>query len=93
MTNNEQYGLVVVNRVVSRVFTVNNQGEGDGYVVPAPGVKLREWIPIVRESDVRIFKHISLDFYAVWSSEKNELEELVKLLGDYPDVPLSHIFS
>lgn len=90
--DNQNYGLVVVNQKRSKIFSVNKQGEGNGYVVPAPGVKLRDWLPLVKEADARIFKHVSLDFYIVWSSDYEQLEELVQLLDQYPDVPLSHIF-
>ena len=91
--DNQNYGLVVVNQKKSGIFSVNENGEGGGYIVPAPGVKQNSWIPIIKESDVRIFKYKNMNFYAVWSSEKQELQELVELLAEYPDVPLSHIFS
>ena len=91
--DNNSYGLVVVNQKRSTIFSVNKEGEGNGYVVPAPGVKLRDWLPVVKEADARIFKHVSLDFYIVWSSEKDQLEELSRLIDQYPDVPISHIFS
>ena len=91
--DNQNYGLVVVNQKKSRIFSVSKEGEGNGYVVPAPGVKLRGWLPVVKEADARIFKHVNLDFYIVWSSEKDQLEELSRLIDQYPDVPISHIFS
>lgn len=91
--DNQNYGLVVVNQKKSKVFPVDKNGEGNGYVVPAPGVKLKDWLPVVREADARIFKHASMDFYIVWSSRHDQLEELSRLIDQYPSVPLSHIFS
>lgn len=90
---NNNFGLAIVNGTISRIFEVDKHGEGGGFIVPSPGVKQRNWLPIIREPDVRIFKYKNMNFYVVWSSNKQELQELAQLLKAYPDVPLNRIFS
>lgn len=80
----ENYGLVIVNEKVSTIFTVDNQGQGNGYVVGAPGIKPANFAPVHIDDTLRIFKHLTLNFFILWSSNKDELEYIKESIDKSP---------
>ena len=89
----ENYGLVIVGKNVSEIFLVDENGEGGGYIVPAPGVKLVRWSRIYIHDDLRVYHHPTWDFYAVWSNDKETLELIRQIVLEHPGQTLRELLE